>query len=335
MKKHSIIVGVDVSKSKLDVSFLSVSNSKLLTHFVVENNKSGINKIVKDILTIGFKESDILFCFENTGVYSLPLSFYLCENNLDYWMVPAIEIKRSKGISRGKTDKSDSKDIAFYALTHMHKMQLSSLPESDLIKLKLLYSERMKLVKSLRVFDGTKDTIKFLPKEVVQELKKNNQATIKALKKQLKSIEEEIKKIILSNQTIKQQFDLIQTIPGVGPQTATYLIICTKCFTAFSNWRKLACYAGVAPFEYSSGSSVRARTKVHHLADKQLKSLLNMCALNIKRLDKDVKLYYERKTNEGKNPMLVMNAIRCKIISRVFAVVNRNTPYVDVKKYAA
>lgn len=57
-------------------------------------------------------------------------------------------------------------------------------------------------------------------------------------------------------------------------------------------------------------------------------------ALNIKRLDKEVQLYYERKTNEGKNPMLVMNAIRCKIISRVFAVVNRNTPYVDFKKYA-
>jgi transposase len=335
MKKHSIIIGVDVSKSKLDISFLSVSNSKLLTHFVVENNKSGISKVVKGVLAIGFKKSDALFCFENTGVYSLPLSFYLCENELDYWMVPAIEIKRSKGISRGKTDKSDSKDIAFYALTHMHKMQLSSLPESDLIRLKLLYSEIMKLVKSLRVFDGTKETIKFLPKEVVQELKKNNQATIKALKKQLKSIEEEIKKIVLSNQTIKQQFDLIQTIPGVGPQTATYLIICTKCLSAFSDWRKLACYAGVAPFEYSSGSSIIARTKVHHLADKQLKSLLNMCALNIKRNDKDVKQYYERKTNEGKNPMLVMNAIRCKIISRVFAVVSRNTPYVDFKKYAA
>lgn len=335
MKKHSIIIGIDVSKSKLDVSLLSVSDGKLLVHFVVENNKLGISKIVKDILASGFKESDALFCFENTGVYSLPLSFYLSENKLDYWMVPAIEIKRSKGISRGKSDKSDSKDIAFYALTHVHKIQLSSLPESDLIKLKLLYSERMKLVKTLKVFVGTKDTIDFMPKEVTKELKKNNQTTLKALKKQLKSIEEEIQKIISSNQTIKQQFDIIQSIPGVGPQTATYLIICTKCFTAFSDWRKVACYAGVAPFEFSSGSSIRGRTKVHHLADKQLKSLLNMCALNIKRLDKDVKLYYERKTKEGKNPMLVMNAIRCKIISRVFAVVNRNTPYVDFKKYAA
>jgi transposase len=51
-----------------------------------------------------------LFCFENTGIYSLPLAYYLSENNLNYWKVPVIEIKRSKGISRGKSDKTDSKN---------------------------------------------------------------------------------------------------------------------------------------------------------------------------------------------------------------------------------
>ncbi len=46
-------------------------------------------------------------------------------------------------------------------------------------------------------------------------------------------------------------------------------------------------------------------------------------------------MYYNRKVAEGKNPMLVMNALRCKVLSRVFATVKRGTPYVDVKKFAA
>jgi hypothetical protein len=70
------------------------------------------------------------------------------------------------------------------------------------------------------------------------------------------------------------------------------------------------------------------------MADKKMKSMLNMCALNSKRIDTELHFYYNRKVEEGKNPMSVMNALRCKVLSRVFATINRGTPYVDVKKYA-
>lgn len=132
--------------------------------------------------------------------------------------------------------------------------------------------------------------------------------------------------IISENEQLKQQNELIQSIPGIGPQTALYLIWVTKSFHSFENWRQLACYAGVAPFEYSSGSSIRGRTKVSPLADKKLKSLLNMCVMNAKK-------YYERKVEEGKSKMLVLNNIRCKLLGRVFAVINRGTPYVNTAKF--
>ena len=60
-----------------------------------------------------------------------------------------------------------------------------------------------------------------------------------------------------------------------------------------------------------------------------------MCALSIKKYDKEIAEYYKKKVDEGKNPMLVMNNIRCKILSRVFATVNRGTPYVNLQKFAA
>lgn len=248
---------------------------------------------------------------------------------MDYWMIPAIEIKRSKGISRGKTDKSDSKDIAFYAISHQYKLKLGSLPDEALQKIKLLYSEREKLVKAIQMFERTTENIGFLPKKLLNDLLKSNASTIKKLKTNLKKIDQKIQELISENESLKERDRLIQSIPGVGPQTSIYLLIVTRGFTSFENSRQLACYGGVAPFEYSSGSSIRGRTKVSHLADKKLKSLLNMCALNAKAYDHEMKQYYERKVAEGKSKMLVLNNIRNKILGRVFAVINRGTPYVN------
>lgn len=97
----------------------------------------------------------------------------------------------------------------------------------------------------------------------------------------------------------------------------------------------LAPDGGLAPFPYQSGSSIKGKTKVHHLANKKLKALLNMAALSAKLNDPEIKNYFERKVNEGKNKMLVLNAIRCKVISRAFAVIQRNSAFVNVNKFAA
>lgn len=148
-------------------------------------------------------------------------------------------------------------------------------------------------------------------------------------------IEDKIKQIIQSNEDLQKQVTLIKSVPGIGNQTSLYFIIATKGFTAFQNWRKFACYSGVAPFEYSSGSSIKGRTKVNHLADKKMKSLLQMCAMTSMKYDAQLKEYYHKKKTEGKHSMLILNNIRCKLISRVFAVINRQTPYINTYKFAS
>jgi transposase len=335
MKNYSCFVGIDVSKAKLDVTFLNEPFEKQTCHFVVSNDDKGIGQIVKYLSQHKIPIEKVLMCYEDTGVYSLPLSCYLSQKQIDHWMIAAIEIKRSKGISRGKTDKSDSKDIAFYAASHLHKLKLSSIAEADIMELKLLFTEREKVMKALLLLETTKEGIGFIPKGIMKNVLKINKGNLIHLQRSLKLLEQKMQEIIASNETIKQQDKIIQSIPGVGPQTSLYLIIATKAFQSFDNWRQLACYAGVAPFEYSSGSSVKGRTKVHPLADKKMKSLLNMCALNAKRSDVEIKQYFDRKVGEGKNKMLVLNNIRCKLLSRIFAIINRNTPYVNLQKFAA
>tara|TARA_Y100000814_G_scaffold275309_1_gene234619 strand:+ start:264 stop:1271 length:1008 start_codon:yes stop_codon:yes gene_type:complete len=335
MKNYKMIVGIDVSKLTLDAQLMFEPKDGRNSHLKVSNNDKGIKEIIKTIKNLRIDIQDCLFCFENTGIYSMPLSYSLSKKDVDYWVVNALEINRSKGISRGKNDKNDAKEIAFYAFTHLHKLTLTKIPEREIAELKILFTEREKLIKAIKVMDTTKEVQGFIPKEIIKNVMKLNAKTLLLLKKQLNEVEKQMNDIVIKNENILTQQNLITSIPGVGKQTALYLIITTKCFDRFENWRQLACYAGVAPFEFSSGSSVRGRTKVNHLADKKMKSLLNMCALSIKKYDKEIAEYYKKKVSEGKNPMLVMNNIRCKILSRVFATINRGTPYVNTHKFAA
>lgn len=334
MKNYLFHVGIDISKLKLDVNLLNPQTFQS-EYFVIDNNPKSIKDFVKLLIKRNIDLSQVLFCCENTGIYTNHLSFTLLESGLDVWVVPAIEIKRSKGISRGKNDKTDAKDIAFYSLRNIDKLRLFSVSEIDIQKLKLLYAEREKTLKSLLLLETTQENKDFVIKEVYKEVSLINQALIKAIKKAISKIDAKIKEIIRLNETLNKQYQLIKSVPGIGEQTSLYFIISTKGFSAFKNWRQFACYSGVAPFEYRSGTSIKGRTKVNHMADKKMKSLLQMCAMTTLKYDPQLKEYYIKKKEEGKNSMLVLNNIRCKLISRVFAVINRETPYINTYKFAS
>lgn len=151
--------------------------------------------------------------------------------------------------------------------------------------------------------------------------------TMKGLEKDLLAIEDQMKDIIDGDDDLKKLYSLVTSIIGIGFVTAVNLLIYTNEFKLFSNYRKFACYSGVAPFEYRSGSSIRGRTKVNPMANKKMKRYLHMASLTCIKLDEGLKNYYERKVAEGKNKMSVLNAIRNKLIARVFAVVSRGSIY--------
>jgi transposase len=335
MKKHQIFIGVDVSKNKLDVCVLDSATHAILLHFTIENNVKSIthlyNRLKKELKA---EVSAWMFCMEHTGVYTMPLCYFLAEQELDYALISGLEIHRSLGLKRGKSDKADAADIARYAYAHEPEIKLYQLPEKKLIKLKLLLGHRERLLKAKKIFLSLEEEQEFIGKEVSHEVVKDSKSLIRVLDRKIAKVNAQMIELIATDEQ-KNVYQLVSSIPGIGPQITCYLLIYTRCFTAFDNARQLACYAGVAPFEYSSGSSIRERTKVSHLANKKLKALLNMVALTAKKRDKELGLYYQRKIEEGKNGMLVMNAIRNKLIALVFATVKRGTPYVPLMQFAA
>ena len=140
-------------------------------------------------------------------------------------------------------------------------------------------------------------------------------------------IEKRMLEIIHSDESLKVLYELVTSVKCVGEVLATELIVYTNGFTRMQNTSQLACYCGVAPFEHSSGTSIKGRIGTSNFANMNLKSTLHMAAVSATRYVPDIKQYYERKVAEGKNKMCVINAIRNKLIKRVMAVVKRGEPY--------
>jgi transposase len=82
----------------------------------------------------------------------------------------------------------------------------------------------------------------------------------------------------------------------------------------------------VAPFKDESGKK-KKREKVSHKANKKMKKLFHLLAMSAIRIKGEMKQYYERKLAEGKNKMSVLNAIRNKIILRIFSCVKNKKCY--------
>ena len=129
------------------------------------------------------------------------------------------------------------------------------------------------------------------------------------------------------NTELSKQAELIKSVPGVGKVLSWLLISKTDGFTTINCPRKLACYSGVVPFENQSGTSIYRKPRVSIFADKNMKSTLHLAAMSAIQNNEELKKYYKRKVEEGKNKMLVINAVRNKIIHRVFAVIKRQKPY--------
>ena len=325
-------IGIDISKNNFDVCM----HSNQLTQ-KIENNQVGFKKLVKWVYKNNdFKRENILFIFEFTGIYSFNLSEYLTKENIPFSLVPGLEIKRSLGIARGKDDQKDARKIALYGFRVRDEIKPYIMPSSSILTVKRLFSLRTKLVKDRSAFKSRLKEQKGIFKNKNNTvLFKTQDKMIDYLTKQIDIVQQEIDLVIKNDMQLKETFELITSIQSVGKQTATAMIIFTANFTKFGSSRKFASYCGIAPFPHQSGTSIRGKTKVNHLANKQLKSLLDMCAMNAIRNNPEMKKYYEKRVEEGKNKISTINVIRNKLLARIYAVINRKTPYVNTMRYAA
>ena len=196
------------------------------------------------------------------------------------------------------------------------------------IKLKHLFTLRNRLITSKkRLLTPLKESVPFIAKKHQKELQNTCNPALKGVEKSIKEVERKITQLIKSDSKLAHMTDIITSIDGVGTQTATALIVATNEFTQVKTARGLACYAGIAPFEHSSGTSVRGRAHVSNLANKKLKAIMHMGALSAIQNSAEFRSYYERKVKEGKPKMVVINSVKNKQILRICACLRDNRLY--------
>jgi transposase len=205
--------------------------------------------------------------------------------------------------------KVDAQRIAAYAYKNRDEVRLWA-PKRDVIqKLDRLTALRNRLIKARKMMQSPLTDCKdFISKKDLGEAKKACQNTMKALDKDIKRVNQDIQSTIQNDLYLKELYEIIESVKGVGPAIATEILIVTNEFKNISNPKEFACHAGVVPFSYSSGQ-YQGKAKTSNKANKKLKALLHNGARSAIQYSPEIREYYLRKTAEGKNEMLVVNNI--------------------------
>ena len=320
-------IGVDVSKHELDFSLRCGKES--LFHKEISNSADQIKQFFKELKQVpGFRLEKTLVCLEHTGIYSNHLLAFLVKLKANIWLESAIKIKRSMGLVRGKSDKMDAERIAQFAYDKREHCTLWKPKREAVQKLAYLTTVRRALMETQKQLKTQFNESKgFISKAIISHTQKLCERTLNSLKVDLAKVEKAIEQIIKEDEQLSRLFTLATSVPGIGPVTATEMILTTNEFQDFKVPKKFACYSGVAPFPHESGLH-KGRSRVSHMANKQMKTYLHLAALTALQVDKELGEYYLRRvTEDKKSKMLVINAIRNKLILRVFACVNQNRKF--------
>jgi transposase len=330
----SCYIGIDVSKRTLDCAI--VVNGTVVLEDKIANEKSAVKKFLMDLKDrFKLNLNEVVVCMEHTGIYNHKALEVLHKHEVRICLEPALQIKLSQGMTRGKDDRVDARRIGIYVYKNREQLTFWKPQRETFQKLQALLTLRERLIrvqKQLRV--PLNESVDFLSSEVVKPLKGSSDPILRLIEKKLRELDKQIMAIAMTDPDVKKQYNHAVSVPGVGPIIALNMIVRTDGFQKIKDPKKFACYAGVAPFKHQSGSSIRGKTRVSKLANMKIKTLLSLGATSAVTYSPELRQYYQRKVAEGKKPLSVINAVRNKLITRVFACVLQERKYEKKYQYA-
>ena len=327
MKK--IHVGIDISKEKLNLCYLK--DLSIVREDECENDVKGIKKALKaSFKALNELPEDVLICAEYTGRYIYPLTVACQELDVFLWLDDPTRIKNSLGLTRGKNDAIDAIRIAEYAYRYNDKAVRYAIPDAALVSMKNLLSDREFLLTDKKRYQAQlSDQKKYMATGDFKHKNSRWNKVIKAINAQIEAIDAEIESIIEADPVLARQKELLTSIDGIGERIAINMIAITSGFSRFQNARQFCSFAGLTPYKYDSGTSIRSKAKISKRANQTMKALLHLSAVNVatRMKEGEYKDYYERKLKEGKHKMCIFNVLRAKLVHRMFSVIKRDELY--------
>jgi transposase len=331
MQRKEFFVGIDVSKETLDVA---IQGS--LHHIRIPNNSEGFKQLQAWFKALKVEISQCWFVLEYTGGYEYRIVQFCVSKNITFTRIPGLEIKKSMGMQRGKNDKIDSKRIAEYGYEKREKIKPDTPGSAGTLRIKQLLTQRDGFVNDRKANEHrVKELLSMMDFKENDPLIKNYYLAVDFAKKMIEKTEAALTVEIEKNEEFKITYTLLTSIPGIGKVNAWLTIAYTENFKRFSDARKYGSYCGVVPFDHTSGKSIKKRSRVNHMANKNIKAKLDMAAKASIMYDREMRAYYERRAALGKHHRSIINEVKFKLVLRMFAVVNKQMEYVDKFKNAA
>lgn len=263
------VCGIDISDLSLDLCFLN--QDQKLEQIKVSNAQNGYEMMLKKA------GKHCHFVFESTGVYHLNLMFFLHNAGCTYSVVNPVQIKRfiQMKLDRNKSDKKDAKRIYQFALET--EVKTSQMPDEQFFECKTINNAIQTITEEITAFTNQIHSLKRVPvgTEIAME---TYQKIILQLKAELKNLD----KILLQKlqQWQPELVELVASVVGIGKRATAELIIFTRAFENMGTYKQLISYCGLAPIEFSSGSSIKGRTKICKQGGEKIRHILYMCAMN-------------------------------------------------------
>lgn len=328
------ILGVDMSKEWFDFCLMN-PQFDIIWEGQVDNRPEAISKWIDQLQDlphlVDLNTGSLVM--EHTGLYVKHLLRAWLAQGAHLALVPASKVSEKLTGAPGwveKTDRLDARRLAEYGHRFADQLNPWQAPSQLLEQLQHFQRQRQRLLDAINLLEvPIKEIQAFEQNAITQSLLDNQQASIKALKADYQALEKQINRLIEQDPTLANLFELITSVEGIGAVTAREILISTAAFTRFSphQAKAFARYAGVVPLERSSGKTRYKKARIAQQANGKIKRLLTMGAIALTSRNTELGHYYRRKKQEGKPHMAIINAMRNKMILRVFAVVRNQLMY--------
>lgn len=304
-------VGIDVAKASLCVALVSSRTTRRIT---VANTSAGHQELLswlnKQHLTV------VRVCLEATGSYGDDVAQTLYDVGLCVSVVnPArIAAYAKSHLSRNKTDAADAVLIAQFAQGEQPAAWVPLAPE--LRELRSLV-RHLDVLQAQRQAERNRLQLAGQPAVIVEVLKNH----ISFLDEQIAALHTLIREHIDQHPNLKEEHALLDSIVGIGTQTATCLLAETGGLSRYKTGNALAAYAGLTPRQYTSGTSVNKRSQLSKIGNAALRKALYMPALVARKHNPILKAFADRLEQRGLAPKAVIGAVMRKLLVLAYGVV--------------
>lgn len=304
----SIIVGIDVAKDRLDVA---VRPSGEL--FVAERNGDGVELLVQRLGSL----APALVALEATGGFETVVAAALGAAGLPFVVVNPAQVRAfAKAVGqRAKTDPIDAAVIAHFA--EATKPEPRPLPDEATRQLADLVARRRQIVEMIGAERQRE-------KRATARIRKSIARLIKALEKELASVNGDIDDAVRGSPAWRETEDLLASVPGIGPIIARTLIADLPELGRLDR-KKIAALAGLAPFTRQSGQW-RGRSCIGG-GRTNVRTALFMGAMTARRHNPVLKAFFDRLVAAGKPKIVALIAVARKLLTILNAVLRDQKPW--------